>query len=179
MRAKLKPQFVFFDSGFANQKLLKRIDDYGWAFISRITKTRKFNDIAMWRYKKQGFWNDVGLLSNGLKIRAIRRADKFFVTNRVMIDASEVVKLYGKRHVIEEVFRVLKQECHWDRCQLRCAEAYERFLSLGCVSFVKWESLRLSQPSFSTIYNLRRSVIFDQTMLDFSLPDSISVEAFL
>ena len=178
-QAHLKPQYVLFDAGFASQELLKRIDDYGWMFVCRITKTRLFNDVPMWRYKKQGYWNEVGLLSSGLKVRAIRRANKFFVTNRVMIAANQVVAIYGKRHVIEEIFRILKQECHWDRCQLRCAEAYERFLSVGCLSFVKWESLRLSQLGFSTIYKLRRSVMFDHIKLDFSLPDSISVEVNL
>jgi len=195
-QARLKPQYVLFDAGFASQELLKRIDDYGWMFVCRITKTRLFNDMPMWRYKKQGYWNEAGFLSSGLKVRAIRRAGKClellaslralqgriakrFITNRLMIAANQVVAIYGKRHVIEEIFRILKQECHWDRCQLRCAEAYERFLSVGCLSFVKWESLRLSHFGFSTIYKLRRSVMFDQVKLDFSLPDSISVEVNL
>lgn len=161
-KLQVKPQVVLFDAGFANHKVFQRLSDYGWAFVCRISKSWSFEGIKIWRFKKQGFWNNVGQLSTGLKLRAIRRAHKFFVSNRLSVPANELVELYRKRHVIEEVFKLLKGECHWDRCQLRCDKAYERFLAMGCLSFMVWENKRLSQSDTFTIYKLRRQAIFER-----------------
>ena len=60
---KIKPLYVIFDAGFAYERMFKRINDYGWCFVCKISKTRVFNGKQLWRYKKQGFWNDAGLLN--------------------------------------------------------------------------------------------------------------------
>jgi len=168
-KLKYKPMYVLFDAGFASKRLLKRIDDYGWIFICRIPKTRRFNGIQIRRYKKQGFWNDCGVLWCGVKVRAVRRADKFYICNRFNWSAKTIENCYKQRAVIEEVFRLLKGVCHWKRCQFHKQERYERFLAVGIVSFMCWEFNRINHPDPITIYELRRNVMFDD--FEFCIPD--------
>lgn len=164
-RLKWKPQCVLFDSGFCSGRLLKRIDDYGWTFVCRIPRSRNFEGKALFRYKRQGFWHQTGLLGCGLKVLAVRRANKFYISNRLTWTASEVVKWYGKRHVIEETFKILKGICHWKGCQFSDQARYERFLAVETVAFMVWESNRIEHPEPITIYKLRRKVIFDDFKL--------------
>ncbi|MEZ0375207.1 MAG: transposase [Candidatus Sericytochromatia bacterium] len=98
----------------------------------------------------------MGRLACGLKVRAIRRKDKFYICNRVSWEAQEVVQWYRKRHAIEETFRILKGHCHWKGCQLRTHERFERFLGIGVLTFMVWELNRLELLNPTTIYELRR-----------------------
>lgn len=169
---KLRPRCVLFDAGFFSLDFLKRIASYGWAFVCRVPKSICLDGKRIWRFKQQGFWNDPGKLSNGLKVRAVRRAGKFWLCNRVTWSAQEILSWYGKRACIEEVFRILKQCCHWGYCQLRSDAAYERYLATGILSFMSWETARLQQQEPTTIYKLRATVMFRRG--DPPIPDYFS-----
>lgn len=157
---KLRPQCVLFDAGFFGHRFVQRIASYRWAFVCRVPKSINFEGKRIWRYKQQGFWNNVGKLESGLQVRAIRRADKFWISNRVSWSAQVCLDWYAKRAVIEEVFRILKQCCHWGYCQLRSEAAYERYLATGLFCFLLWESARLRASEPTTIYKLRSTVMF-------------------
>lgn len=156
---KLRPRCVLFDAGFLSHALAKRIHSYGWAFVCRAPRSLTFEGKRLCQFKRQGFWNDPGQLSSGLHVRAVRRAGKFWLCNRVTWSASTILQWYGQRACIEEVFRVLKQCCHWGYCQLRSEEAYIRYLATGLLSFMAWEAARLLTPEPTTIYQLRPSVM--------------------
>ena len=166
---KVKPLCVLFDAGFCNQKFLKRLDDYGWCFVCRLPKTRLFNGIPIWRFKKQGYWNDIGYLNSGLKVKAVRIKDKFYITNKVSLSRERIIEWYGKRAEIEEVFKILKHICHWKGCRFRDDNKYERFLSVGVVTFMCWEKARTEHQIPITIHKLRRNVMFDN--YDLHIPD--------
>lgn len=157
---KLKPKCVLFDAGFFSYDFARRIHSYGWAFVCRVPNFITFEGKRIWKFKRQGFWNDPGHLKSGLKVRAVRRAAKFWLCNRVTWSAPEILRWYGLRASIEEVFRVLKQCCHWGYCQLRSEAAYERYLATGLLSFMTWETARLQQQEPTTIYKLRSTVMF-------------------
>lgn len=152
-------KYVAFDSGFASEKVFKRINDYGWCFVTRLPKSRQFNGKKIFKTHRGGYWNKVGYLSNGFKVKAVRRKDKFYITNKLNLEANKIVEMYRKRAIIEEVFRVLKQECHWSRCQLRDYKAYENYYIIGNISFLCLEYMRL-QGFALTIYQIRRNILF-------------------
>ena len=160
-KMKYKPLCVLFDAGFTKQTLLKRIDDYGWLSVYTLPKSRTFNGEQLKKYKKQGYWNDIGYLSSGLKVKAVRVKDKFYVTNKISLEREQIIDWHSKRAIIEEVFKVLKQECHWDKCQFSNDDKYERFYAMGLAAFLSWEYLRINYFSHMTIYQLRHSVMFD------------------
>lgn len=152
---------VLFDSGFACATVFKRIDDYGWCFITRIPKSRSFNGKAIYKTHKGGFWNKVGYIKGHFKVKAVRDKAKFYITNRLSLNRHQIIDIYSKRAVIEEVFRILKQECHWSRCQLRDHQAYERYYTVGILSFMYLEHLRIKGYG-TTIYRIRRNILFHQ-----------------
>lgn len=171
-KVKKKPESIVFDSGFPSYKVLKRINDYGWTYVCRIPKTRKFKGKQIWKAQPRGYWNEVGVLSKGLKVKAVRRKDKFYITNRLTLKANDIVKIYSQRAVIEEIFRVLKQECHWSKCHLTNEKAYERFYIVGVLCFISLEYNRINN-FHQTIYKIRRQAIFGQLDVYIAYFDSI------
>ena len=43
-RLHCRPEYVLFDAWYPSKALLKRIRDYGWYFVCRLKKNRRFND---------------------------------------------------------------------------------------------------------------------------------------
>lgn len=170
---KWKPECVLFDSGFCCQSIIRRMTDYGWPFVTKIPRNWCFNGIQVWRYKKQGYWNEVGHLSSGDKVFVIRRADKFFLCNRMSWSCKKVIDSYGLRAIIEEVFRILKGECHWKGCQLSRSDKYERFMACSVLSFFVLEFNRIAYFTGETIYKLRQRVMFEDFKLCIPLDDSV------
>jgi hypothetical protein len=151
--------YVAFDSGFASKNVFKRLNDYGWCFVTRLPKSRQFNGKKIFKTHRGGYWNKIGILSDGTKVKAVRRKDKFYITNRINLPAKKIEEMYRKRAIIEEVFRVLKQECHWSRCQLRDYKAYENYYIIGILSFLCLEYMRIKGFGH-TIYRIHRNVLF-------------------
>jgi hypothetical protein len=149
-----KIEYITFDTGFSSAKVLKRINDYGWCFVSKIGKTRKFEGKAVYKAHRGGYFTKIGNINTEFKVKVVRREDKFYITNRIITNSDEIVKRYRSRAIIEEVFRILKQECHWDHCQLRSYEDYERYYIMGCFSFTVLEYMRIKGFG-STIYQIR------------------------
>jgi putative transposase len=94
---KLKPEFVLMDSWYSSKKILKRIEDYGWGFISQLKKNRNFEGVQLKKYKPYPYWNEIGLLTGGLKVMVVRHRNNYYVSNRVSLDAKEMREYYVKR----------------------------------------------------------------------------------
>lgn len=161
-----KPACVLFDAGFAAERLLARLDNYGWAFVCRVPRSRRFEGVQLKRYKRQGNWHAAGEAWCGLKLLAIRRNAKFYVTNRLSWDVETVLAWYSKRSVIEEVFKILCGVCHWKSCHSSNDAAIERFLAIGAITFMVWEAERVHDPGHPTIYRLRRKAILSPRIVN-------------
>ena len=86
-----------------------RLNDYGWTFVCQCPCSRTLNGVQLKRYKKQGYWTEVGEAWCGLRRK-------------------EILDAYSVRWTIEETFRILKQECGWNDCQLHDEASYQRYL---------------------------------------------------
>jgi hypothetical protein len=117
-KLKLKPTFVLMDSWYSSKKILQRIDDYGWGFISQLKKNRKFNGVQLKKYRLLPYWNDIGFITGGLKVLVVKHRNKYYVTNRLSLDPKEVRKQYIARWGIEEIIRFLKSELNLESCQV-------------------------------------------------------------
>lgn len=153
-----KIRYIVFDSAFSSAKVLTRINDYGWCFVSRIAKTRKFEGKQVYKAHKGGYFTKVGYINVNFKVKVVRREDKFYITNRILLSSKEIVEKYSTRAIIEEVFRILKQACHWDHCQLREYEDYERYYVMGCFCFMVLEYMRI-EGFGDTIYKIRKGLL--------------------
>lgn len=153
-RLHCQPEFVLFDSWYSSKAMFKRIRDYGWYFVCRVKRNRKFNGKALKHYQGHPYWEEVGTFSGDLKVLIVRYGKKYFATNRLSLSGKPVRQIYEFRHWIEEVFKVLKGELHLEDCQAWTRKAQEHHVTLCLVAFCVLERERLDQRR--TIYRVKR-----------------------
>lgn len=153
-RLKLKPEFVLFDSWYASKKILKRIRDYGWFFVTQLKKNRLFNSEQVREYKKHPYWREVGYLTGSLKVVVVRNGKKYYTTNRLTLERKELLFHYSHRQSIEEVIKVLKSKLMIKDCQSRSRAAQEHHFALCMTAYIVCE--RESKELGITIYKLKR-----------------------
>jgi hypothetical protein len=118
-----RPAYVLFDAWYPSKALLKRVQDYGWYFVCRLKKNRRFNGQPLRAYRRHPHWTETGWLTGGVKVLVVRYGAKYFATNRLTLPAAEVRRLYRIRAQIEEVIRVCKDQLGLTGCQARTARA--------------------------------------------------------
>jgi hypothetical protein len=153
-RLRCRPAYVLFDAWYPSKALLKRIRDYGWYFVCRLTKNRRFNGHALRTYRRHPYWAEAGWLTGGLKVLVVRYGAKYFATNRLTLPAAEVRRLYRIRAQIEEVIRVCKDQLGLNGCQARSERAQLHHFTCCLVGFCVLERER--QDRHLTIYKLKR-----------------------
>jgi putative transposase len=151
-----RPEYVLFDAWYPSKALLKRIRDYGWHFICRLKKNRRFNGHALRHHRRHPYWAEVGWLSGGLKVLVVRHGKKYYATNRLTLPPPEVRRLYGMRAQIEEVIRVCKDQLGLGGCQARSARAQVHHITCCLVAFCVLERER--HDRHLTIYKLKRQL---------------------
>jgi putative transposase len=70
------PASVLFDAWYPSKRLLKRIRDYGWYFVCRLKKNRRFNGQPLRAYRHHPYWTETGWLTGGLKVLVVRYGAK-------------------------------------------------------------------------------------------------------
>lgn len=160
---KLKPEYVLFDAHYATKQILKLLDGYGWRYICNIPKNRHVGGKAVKHQIMGGYGSFIGTAWYGGKVKVFRRKSKFYLTNRLGMNYEELRNFYKYRVIIEEVFRILKQECGIIGCQMRCNLAYENHFHLVLINFICLEHRRiqlLNQGEIISIYKIRQSLYF-------------------
>jgi putative transposase len=157
-RLRCRPDYVLFDAWYPSRALLKRLRDYGWYFVCRLKKTRRFNGHAVRHHRRHPYWTECGWLSGGLKVLVVRHGKKYYATNRLTLTAVEVRRLYGFRSQIEEVIRVCKDQLGLTGCQARSERAQRHHLACCLVAFCVLERERYDRQL--SIYKLKRQLSF-------------------
>lgn len=155
-RLHCRPEYVLFDAWYPSKALLKRIREYGWYFVCRLKKNRRFNGQPLRAYRRHPYWAETGWLSGGLKVLVVRYGAKYYATNRLTLPATEVRRLYRGRTQIEEVIRVCKDQLGFNSCQARSERAQLHHLTCCLVAFCVLERERHDRSI--TIYKLKRSL---------------------
>jgi putative transposase len=55
-----RPAYVLFDAWDPSKALRKRIRDYGWDFVCRLKKKRRFNGHAVRHHRRHPYWTAIG-----------------------------------------------------------------------------------------------------------------------
>ena len=155
-RLRCRPEYVLFDAWYPSKRLLKRIRDYGWYFVCRVKKNRRFNGHAVRQHRRHPYWTEIGRLSGGLKVRIVRYGKKYYATNRLTLSAAEVRRLYRVRAQIEEVIRVCKAQLALTGCQARSERAQVHHIACCLSAFCVLERERCDQQL--SIYKLKRQL---------------------
>jgi putative transposase len=157
-RLPCRPDYVLFDAWYPSRRLLKRIRDYGWYFVCRLKKNRRFNGHALRAHRRHPYWAETGWLTGGLKVLLVRHGKKYYATNRLTLLAAEVRRLYRIRAQIEEVIRVCKDQLGLSGCQVRSARAQLHHISCCLAAFCVLERERHDRNL--SIYKLKRFLSF-------------------
>jgi putative transposase len=157
-RLRCRPAYVLFDAWYPSKTLLKRIRDYGWYFVCRLKKNRRLNGRPLRAYRRHPYWAETGWLNGGLKVLVVRHGKKYYATNRLMLPAAEVRRLYRFRTQIEEVIRVCKNQLGLTGCQARSERAQLHHIACCLVAFCVLERER--QDHHLSIYKLKRQLSF-------------------
>jgi putative transposase len=157
-RLRCRPAYVLFDAWYPSKVLLKRIRTYGWYFVCRLKKNRRFNGRPLRAYRRHPYWTETGWLAGGLKVLVVRYGAKYFATNRLTLPAAEVRQLYRIRAQIEEVIRVCKDQLGLNGCQARSERAQLHHMTCCLVAFcvLEWER----QARGLSIYKLKQQLSY-------------------
>lgn len=164
---KLKPEVVLADGEYCADKVVKRLTDYGWAFVFRWKCNRKLSNQQIKLRIPRGYGSSIGKLKNGTKVKIFRRKDRFFESNRMLLEMEDAVKLYKIRWKIEETFKILKHCIGIHRCQQHSMKAQEIFLWMCMIAFSCLERMRLIFGD--SIYKAKSNVIFQNVNIDNSI----------
>jgi Transposase DDE domain len=155
---KLNPEYVLFDSYYGSKALLQQLLGYNWHFVTRLKKNRTLCGKQLKRiHNGIPYGSALGFLKGQLPVVVYRHGAKYFVSSNLELTRQEVRDLYKIRTLIEEVIRVLKQECGWQGCQLRSVTTYRRHLTAGLLAFLFLDSLKSKYRA--SHYKLRRRCI--------------------
>jgi putative transposase len=157
-RLRCRPAYVLFDAWYPSKALLKRIRDYGWYFVCRLKKNRRFNGQAVRHHRRHPYWTAIGWLRGGLKVLVVRYGAKYDATNRLTLSAAEVRRLYRVRSQIEEVIRVCKDQLGLTGCQARSERAQMHHMACCLVAFCVLERER--QAHQLSVYKLKQQLSF-------------------
>jgi putative transposase len=155
-RVHCHPEYVLFDAWYPSKALLQRIRDYGWYFVCRLKKNRRFNGQPLRAYRRHPYWAATGRLTGGLKVLVVRYGAKYFATNRLRLPAPEVRRLYRLRSQIEEVIRVCKDQLGLRGCQARSVQAQAHHIVCCLTAFCVLERERHDRGL--TIYKLKQQL---------------------
>ena len=153
-----RPEYVLFDAWYPSRRLLKRIRDYGWYFVCRLKKNRRFNGHGLRHHRRHPYWSETGWLSGGLKVLVVRNGAQYYATNRLSVPAAEVRRLYHVRAQSEEVIRVCKAQLALSGCQARSERAQRHHIACCLVAFCVLERER--HDRHLSIYQLKRQLSF-------------------
>lgn len=134
-RHTLRPEAILADGAFSTDDTLKRLTDYGWAFVMRSRNTRTLGGIQVKRLIPRGYGETEGFLKNGVKLKVVRDRKHFLFCNRMLLERQAIQVLYRLRWKIEEVFRVLKSGIGLGGCQQHAMQAQGIFVSACLLLF--------------------------------------------
>src|SRR5262245_21187475 len=70
-RLRGKPHCVLCAAWYPSKPVLKRLRDDGWDFVCQVQKHRRFEGNPVRADQRQPYWQAVGKLSGGLKVRVV------------------------------------------------------------------------------------------------------------
>jgi hypothetical protein len=104
----LKPLLVLADGAYSTDAIVKRLTDYGWAFLARTRKDRLVDGKPVQKRIGRGYGNCYGHLHNGTKVKVFRSRKHFLLSNRMSLTHQAARAFYQCRWNIEEAFRAIK-----------------------------------------------------------------------
>lgn len=115
---RITPKAWLFDAFYASEKLLKHLIKRHQVFYSQVPKTRLFNNSPLRKmHNGRPYWQETGVIKGGIEVQVVKNRKKYYVTNSIGISRRKQLDTYRLRWRIEEVFRFVKKELGFEKCQ--------------------------------------------------------------
>lgn len=154
---KVNPDYVLMDSFYPAAKLLKLIRKFRWHWIAKIKSNRLINGVQVKDFFIYRYGNKTGHLyqkKNKVKVTVTKQNDNYWATSNSKLESSMIKKLYKKRQIIEEFFKILKSELKIEGCPSRTKVAQVNHIYFVIFAFCQLEDFRIKNK-ITTIYKIR------------------------
>lgn len=133
---KIKPKAVLFDSWYSCVAIMKRIQSYGWQFVTQIKKNRIVDGKSISNICFAPYQSYCGKLKCGIKLSIFRNRKKYYVTNRINVSRKEILEIYIIRQMIEQLFKDLKSNFSLTDISVRSKIGWKNHINMCCIAFI-------------------------------------------
>ena len=173
---KVNPDYVLMDSFYPAAKLLKLIRKFKWHWVSKIKSNRLINGVQIKDLFTYRYGNKTGLLyKKKIKVTVVKENNNYWATSDIKLDSINVKKLYRKRQIIEEFFKILKSELRIEGCPSRTKTAQLNHIYFVLFAFCQLEDFRIKK-NITTIYKIR--MILFECIIQKNLKWSLQINKF-
>jgi len=143
---KVNPDYVLMDSFYPAAKLLKLIRKFRWHWIAKIKSNRLINGVQIQDFFSYRYGNKIGLLyKKKIKVTVTKQNDNYWATSDIKLESAIIRKLYRKRQIIEEFFKILKSELKFEGCPSRTIVAQINHIYFVLFAFCQLEEFRIKK----------------------------------
>lgn len=167
-RRGLRPNYVLFDSWYTASSLLNLLAAQGWSYVARLKSNRLLGGVAVKQKWPHRFGHARGWLRKVKhEVLVVKDGRRYFVTNALTLTSVQVKQHYRVRQLIEETFRLLKQEFGWGRASHQQLQAQNAHLHLGlyALCLVQVAAHRERETIYAYRHSLFRLPIPDKLLL--------------
>lgn len=150
----IKPKAWLFDSLYSSEKILSFLNKRDLTFHTQIKKNRLLDHRQVKHYEKgRPYWTKTGYLKGKIKVQLVKNRRKYYITNDLSIPRKKQLDTYKIRWKIEEVFRFVKQELGFERCQSQNLQAQINHFTICFVLFAILQDI--AEKTQLTVYAIK------------------------
>jgi len=171
---RLKPKAWLFDAFYPSEKLLKYLIKHKQVFYSQLPKKRLFNHQPLYTCNKgRPYWQETGVIKGGIMVQVVKNRRKYYVTNALGITRKEQLATYKLRWRIEEIFRFVKKELGFEKCQSSSLQGQNTHFG---VCFLLYAQLQdIAEKTQMTDYCIKQKATLDGNFVkQLALPTYLS-----
>lgn len=159
---RIRPHAWLFDSFYASESILKFLHKHSLNYFSQIPKNRLFDKVQLKKWhKNQPYWQGVGYIKGKLLVQIVKNRKKYFITNVIGIPRKVLLDTYSIRWNIEEIFRLVKSQLGFEKCQCRSIQVQMNHFGVCFVLGVILQAI--AQKTGLSEYAIKERATFDHS----------------
>jgi putative transposase len=160
----IKPEAVLFDAFYASEDMLKFLINHNQVFYSQLPKNRLFNHRQLHTVNNgRPYWTGTGVIKGSIKVQVVRNRKKYYATNNIGVERKKQLATYKLRWKIEEVFRFVKAELGFEKCQSRSLTGQNNHF--GVCLFLYSTLQDIAEKTQMTVYELKKQATFNMNIV--------------
>lgn len=160
----IQADFITFDSWYAAEKLLRKVENLNMYFVTQIKKNRKIDGVQTRKIHPNPYWMKQGKLEGGIKVSVVRNGKKYFISNNLELSKKELLQKYKGRWLVETIFKMLHSKLGMDECESRSLKSQTAHFYLCLMAYTALEKEKFITKK--THYEIKSSCSFNFKQAD-------------